>query len=286
MQSRLNDSSMTGFEWSAGDRRVRVFALLLAPLLLLPATAVRAQRCGDDPIPSGCRSYAFTAEVTTASDPGLFFEALTVGDTLTGTITLDMDVEDVHPDDANGYYPDALQCATVDFPSGRSLEVENDLTGVSDERYLLVENDRPQPLGGGFSLYTDDLAATTGGTSRIVGGLIPDDEWIPGAATLGYGYSKGCLFGVQTPCPPTLLSDDSIPGPPGDVAALDAGLLEFRFQELVGPGVGVVFSDLLTLTATAPVRCPEPGLGIGVASGGLAFVGYPAKRRRTDRSVM
>jgi hypothetical protein len=245
----------------------------------------QAESCGGlDPLPARCQSYSFVAEVTTVGDPALLFEVLSVGDTISGTFTLDMDVEDANPANADGFYADAVKCATVDFPSGRSLEIRNDDFAPGEERHILVENDRPQALGGGFNAFTDNVAGTLGGLARIVGGQIPADQWINAAGALGFGYSKACIQGFQTPCPPTVIDDDSIPGPPGDVTGLDAALLEFQVQELPGPSSAIVFSDLESIDATDPVRCPEPGIGVGLAASALAAAGLAQRRASPRRS--
>ncbi len=266
-------------------RRVALARVVLGSTAMLAFAASRAQAesCGVDPLPAQCRSYSFSAVVTTVGDPAFLFEGLSVGETISGTFTLDMDVDDIDPRAGFGFYEDAVKCATVDFPSGRSLEILNDDTAPGQERMILVENDRAQSLGGGFNAITDDVAGSLGGPSSIVGGLLPPDTRIAGMAALGFGYSKACIQGFQTPCPPTVIGGDAIPGPPGDVTGLDAAQLDLNFQALQDPNAAGLFSELQSIDATSPVRCPEPGLGLGLAAGGLALAGGLGGRRAGNR---
>ncbi|MBK7952438.1 MAG: hypothetical protein IPK00_27705 [Deltaproteobacteria bacterium] len=273
-----------GLDPSSGFSTVFSSAGLLALTLAAAPSPAQAESCLVEPLPAQCRSYAFTAVVTTVGDPAFLFEPLAVGDTISGTFTLDMDVEDIDPRVDFGFYEDAVKCATVDFPSGRSLEILNDDPAPGQERMILVENDRPQPLGGGFNSFTDNVAGSLGGPSGIVGGFIPPDTRIAGMAVLGFGYGKACIQGFQTPCPPTVISDDAIPGPPGDVTVLDAALLDLNFQELQGPSSAGLFSELQNIDATDPVQCPEPGLGIALAVGGLGLAGFFSARPKAPRS--
>ena len=258
--------------------------LLLLAAIALPDPAL-AESCADlDPLPARCQSYAFVAEVTTVGDPALLFEPLSVGQTISGTFTLDMEVEDANPESSNGFYDDAVKCATVDFPSGRSLEIQNDDFAAGEERHILVENDRVQPLGGGFDSVTDNVAGFVAGPGRIVGGVIPPDQSIDVAGGLGFGYSQACIEGILEPCPPPLIDDDAIPGPPGDVSGLPGALLELQVQEYVLPTTSIVYSELQSIEATDPVRCPEPGLGGALAAGSLVATGL-ARRRDSTRGA-
>lgn len=266
--------------------RQPIARLLLLGLLVFVggrAAAQPAQVCLDDPPAPECESQAFTAQVTTVSDPGALFGLLAVGETLSGTITLNTAAEDIDLSNANGNYPNGLECATVRFPNGRAMTIRLDPQEPTAERFILVENDREQPFGGGISLFSDNVAATTAGAGDITGGDIPPGFEIDGLGGLGYGYSAACLDTIQEPCPPELVTDDSIPGPPGDVEGLPGALLEFQFQSLLQPSTGVVFSDLLTLEARAPVSCPEPGLAASLIAGffGLAILRSPSRRRRS-----
>lgn len=288
MSSRIRAASSDPFHRSTlvAPRRsfwLGVLATGTFTMLGAAATSARAESCGVDPLPAQCRSYSFSAVVTTVGDPAFLFEGLAVGETISGTFTLDMDVEDIDPRAGFGFYEDAVKCATVDFPSGRSLEILNDDTAPGQERMILVENDRAQSLGGGFNAFTDDVAGSLGGPSGIVGGLLPPDTFIAGMATLGFGYSKACIQGFQTPCPPTVIGSDAIPDPPGDVTGLDAAQLDLNFQALQDPSAAGLFSELQSIDATSPVRCPEPGLGVGLAVGGLALAGGIGGRRGGSR---
>jgi len=266
-------------ERGLGRTTARWRALLVAATAL-QATAASAQlepECTEAPLPERCRSYAFTARVTTVSDPGQLFEFLVVGETVTGTVTLDVEAEDIDVSSANAHFPNALECATVGFPSGRAVEVVNTPQPAPGERFVMVENDRVQAFGGGFDLVSDGVTATAGGPSDLVGGVIPPGERIVGMGTVGYGYAKGCLLGIQTPCPPEVVTNDAFPGPPGDTTTLDSALLQLRFEALETPTVGVAFADLESMTSTDPVLCPEPGLAAGLATSAL---GLAARRRR------
>lgn len=261
---------------------VFLLAVQLASLLAgSRAAAQPAQVCLDDPPAAECESQAFTAEVTTVSDPGALFGLLAVGETLSGTITLNTAAEDIDLSNANGNYPNGLECATVRFPNGRAMTIRLDPQRPTAERFILVENDREQPFAPGISLFTDNVAATTAGAGDITGGDVPPGFEIDGLGGLGYGYSQACLDGFQEPCPPELVANDSIPGPPGNVAALPGALLEFQFQSLLQPSTGVVFSDLLTLEATDPVSCPEPGAAAGLVAGliGIGLARSSSRRR-------
>lgn len=156
------------------------------------------------------------------------------------------------------------------------------------ERLILVENDVEQPFTSGISLFSDNVAATTAGSGDITGGDVPPGFEIDGLGGLGYGYSDACISGIPPgPYPSDLLEDDSIPGPPGDVAALSGALLEFQLQSLLQPSTGFVFSDLQTLEATDPVSCPEPGMEAGLVAGlvGIGLVRTPARRRQREERL-
>ncbi|MEZ4279017.1 MAG: hypothetical protein R3F21_05285 [Myxococcota bacterium] len=270
----------------AARRRLAGIVLLCAFAFALAserAAAQPAQVCLDDPPAPECESQAFTAQVTTVSDPGALFGLLAVGETISGTITLNTAAEDIDLSNANGNYPNGLECATVRFPNGRAMTIRLDPQEPTAERFILVENDVEQPFGGGLSLFSDNVAATTAGAGDITGGDVPPGFEIDGLGGLGYGYSDACISGIPPgPCPPELVTDDSIPGPPGDVAALPGAQLHFQFQSVLQPSTGVVFSDLLSLEARAPVSCPEPGPAASLVAGiiGVAILRSPFRRGR------
>lgn len=269
----------------AAPRRLAGIVLLCAFAFAFAserAAAQPAQVCLDDPPAPECESQAFTAQVTTVSDPGALFGLLAVGETISGTITLNTAAEDIDLSNANGNYPNGLECATVRFPNGRAMTIRLDPQEPTAERFILVENDVEQPFGGGLSLFSDNVAATTAGSGDVTGGDVPPGFEIDGLGGLGYGYSAACLDTFQEPCPPELVTDDSIPGPPGDVAALPGAQLHFQFESLLQPSTGVVFSDLLSLEARAPVSCPEPALAASLVVGfiGVAILRSPFRRGR------
>lgn len=282
MRPRCESRSTRCPDSSSAIRRPARRAVLAACLAFAagPAAAQLEPDCDEAPLPARCRSYAFTARVTTVSDPGQLFELLAVGQILTGTVTLDAEEEDLDVSGANAHFPNAVECAKVNFPSGRRLEVENEAQPPLGERFIEVQNDRVQPFGGGLELVSDGVTATAGGPSEIRGGVIPPDQLIAGMATFGYGYAQGCLLGFQTPCPPEVVTNDSFPGPPGDTTSLDSALLQFQFERLAPTTNGIVFADLESMTATQPVQCPEPSFAIGLATAVASLAAQGARRRR------
>lgn len=256
-------------------------------LILLCATSSAAQPlnlCLDDPLPAQCQSYSFEATVTSNSDPGGLFGPMNPGDTITGTLTFDTDVEDIDTSNANGNYPNALVCVRLVLPVQRQMVINLDPEPGPGptERFVLVENDRLQILGGAFNVLTDNVAATTAGATEIRGGDIPPENYIRAMTAFGYGYSKACIQGFQTPCPPTVVTNDSLPPAPGDITGFDAGQLHMQTESLTDGSIGALLGDLDRIDPTEPVRCPEPGVSLALGMGVL-FVGRLARRRDTTQ---
>ena len=258
MRRRVKD------EFRATRRVSRLFCLvfLLGASVLVQTREVHAQNvCQTTPLPPECVSFEFQAIVNSIVDPDAVLGTLALSESFVGVMTINTAVADTDPGPDDGVYPDAIECAQVDL-ADRTLFLNLDPSLPIDERRMEVVNDLPDSSSG-FTIISDAVAAATGGSATMdIAGLPPAQD-ILGAAALSYGYTKSCIQPIQTPCPPILLVDDSIPGAPGDVTTLDTSPLTFRFADLAGTGnLALVQATMTRLDPAVPIPCPEPAMGI------------------------
>ena len=138
-----------------------VFAVLGLGVWGQPSLALAQLACQSLPLPAACVSFAFHANVTSVVDPASVLGATAFGDTISGTITLNIAVPDGDPTHNVGFYADAIECAQIDL-ADRSLLFALDATLPIDDRRVEVVNDLPAS-GGGFTLFSDAVAAASGG---------------------------------------------------------------------------------------------------------------------------
>ena len=261
------------------DRALPFLSLLVGLCVVGQSPAALAQnQCLALPMPPECVSFEFQADVSSVVDPGLVLGALMPGDMIDGMITINTAVTDIDSGPDDGFYPDAIECARINL-ADRSLVFALDPTLPIDERRMEIVNDMPASSGG-FTLFSDAVAAGTGGFATMDIAANPPAQDIMGAAALSYAYSKSCIQTLQFPCPPTLLADDSIPDAPGDVTSLDTFPLNFRFADLFGTGtLALVETHLTRLDPSDPIPCPEPAFALawpGVA----VWLGVAARIKR------
>lgn len=246
-------------------RAMRVaLPLVLIPTLLLGAREVAAA-CNEADF-ANCTTMAFTATADSVADPlGLFG---TVGTTFTGWVTIDTDIDDQIGGPDFGFYPDAVECAVADF--GQEIfGVELGLPSPGETPGIEVQNNIPSSAGG-FTLLADGLEGS-------IVGLTTAGDFVGGGG-IAYGYGEGCIQGFPG-CPPSLLTDDSIPGPPGSLTTgARGGQIVVRFEGLLG-GAAIVSGDLLELTSSPDRPCPEPGMASALSTG-LVAMGWLAHRKR------
>lgn len=244
----------------------RAFAtpIFLIPTLLLGAREVAAA-CNEADFAT-CTTMAFTATADSVADPlGLFG---TVGTTFTGWVTIETDIDDQIGGPDFGFYPGAVECAEVDFGQ-ETFGVELDLASPGETPGIEVQNNIPSAAGG-FTLLADGLEGS-------IVGLTTAGNFVGGGG-IAYGYGEGCIQGFPG-CPPSLLTDDSIPGPPGNLTTgARGGQIVVRFEGLLG-GAAIVSGDLLELTSSPDRPCPEPGMASALSIGLVAMT-WRARRKR------
>lgn len=199
-------------------------SLLISALVVVsgqPTVASAQLQCSTLPLPAACVSFAFQAGVTSVVNPEQVLGTLAPGDSIGGTITINTAVPDSNPTIDDGFYADAIECVRIEW-SDRSLIFALDPTLPIDERRTEVRNDLPQV--GPPTIFSDAVAATTGGLAVLEIATLPPEQRLEGAVAFSYAYSQICIEGLPSPCPPNLLADDSLSDAPGDVTALDLAL--------------------------------------------------------------
>lgn len=109
-------------------------------------------------------------------------------------------------------------------------------------------------------------------------------DFVFGGGGFVFGFGDTCFTPGQSPCPPTVLVDDGIPGAPGDlVGTLSTAPMTLDFLSL-GNDFGTATADLLRVDPSPPIPCPEPGLVAGLVVGGGAITAGSRRRPRRRQS--
>ena len=262
-------------------RLVLALSVATATAFAGPAAGQVELECLSNPLPAHCVSFAFSVDVSTVADPGMLFGPLLPGDTITGTLTLNTAIPDIDPDSGRGAYTNALECASVELADRQVAivlsPVEPDLDPNDSDPAVKVLNDA-ESSGGGLTLITDAVTGTAAGLSAIDVFSIPGLNF-RGLAGIGIGYGDSCVQGFPFPCPPDVVTDDSIPdAPPGDVTEFATAQFDLQFTELDNT-TGFLFGEFTSIDAAGAVPCPEPGFALSLASALLCLAGLARHRR-------
>jgi hypothetical protein len=215
---------------------------VLPPLVVFAlAPSAASAACAMGAMTQDCVSRSFSATVSFVVDPTGIYGV--VGSTVSGSISYDSSIADVDPLSNVGEYPNAIECAFItagDF----SFEL---VLGQDDDSDSTVE-------------VQNDATNNEAGFVDAVGGAIAasgfNDNMIVGVGALGYGYSDFCIE-ILGNCPVTLVTNDLFPPAPG-AAIPSSDLFRVEFVDLLG-GTGTILGDIVSLSDTAPIACPEPG---------------------------
>ena len=249
-------------------------AFLLAPSLSFAQIELG---CLEDPLPAGCVTYEFEFEAQTVTDPFALFGAIGFGSLISGNITVNTNVQDLDPSDADrGVYPGAIECARIVLDDQELVLVQEpfvpDITGSGDDPGYVVENDMPD-LQAPLTSLVDFVAGSIAGPGFL--GPVGGSSSLGGGAFV-FTYSEACVDIPFSPfpCPPMIVVDDSIPPAPGDTSMLPAAPVSLVFAQVEGTlGSAQVDGQLLSLDAAPPTPCPEPGFGLALAVGVLGILG-------------
>ncbi|MFK7898534.1 MAG: hypothetical protein AB8G23_22060 [Myxococcota bacterium] len=258
---------------------------LSCSLCLVPSLAM-AQielECLEIPLPPGCVSYEFEFEAQNVTDPFSLLSGVGFGSLISGSITLNTNVQDLDPSDPDrGVYPGAVECARIQFDNEEIVLVQEtfvpSISDPADDPGYQVANDLIDPEAP-ISPEIDVVAGSIGG----LGLRIPvDGDALSIGGGFAFAYGEGCLDVPFSPfpCPPMLLVDDSIPGAPGQVSLLQASPVELLFTQIEGlMATARVDGQLLTLDAADDIPCPEPGFGLALAAGVMTLASFQRRRQ-------
>lgn len=270
-------------------RRSRSFlGCILGACLLAPSLAF-AQielECLDLPLPAGCVSYEFEFEAEGVIDPIGLFGVIGFGDVISGSITLNTNIDDLLPADPDtGAYSGAVECARILLDGAELVFVQEpfvpNISDPLDDVGYKVFNDMIDPEAP-ISPEVDVVSGSIAGLGLL--GPVGGSSSL-GAGGFAFAYGEGCLDVPFSPfpCPPMLLDGDAIPDAPGDVSVLQASPVELIFEQVEGViAVARVDGRLLSLNPADDIPCPEPGFGLALAIGAgcIACVDRRAGRKR------
>ena len=218
-------------------------------------------------LPEECESFSFQILLNQVTQTNGILGGAVPGEILEGTFTVYNATPDVEALPDAGVYVNALECVTLNFDD-RTLSVDLDPVEVEipaseSDPGIRVTNDTEESTEIG-SFFTDLITFSTAGAGAIT------LEGSNGAGVIGgggfaFGYGDSCLSPFQSPCPPTIITNDDLPGAPGDLSqTTGAALMTFDFLTLQSE-IAAGQATVLSINPLPPIACPEPGVALSIA---------------------
>ena len=240
-------------------------------------------QCVADPLPAECTSFAFDIQLTSVTDPDGLLGAVQPGDIVSGVYTVFDGFPDLDPDPSEGFYLNAVECVRLDLGdrilTALNQPAEFTPTPSPTDPGLTVMNDIPQQTGS-FTLFSDSVTLGMGGPAATDILAVPGPVNTLGGGAFAFGYGTACVSGVQSPCPPTVVTSDAFPSAPGDTTGLNTAQMGINYVTTANH-TAIVDSNLLAIDPTTPpIPCPEPTLLAGFSTG-LVLLVVLGRRRHT-----